>query len=103
MLEAFELLEYYEWIKSLIWLCRDEGKRQARVFLQHGLESLAVGALDDADMQFGLALKVSPNIARCLSSRKQRRLLEELALARCDKRLENIRRFSDLLDGLQKV
>ncbi len=66
VLEAFELLTFCEWIESLIGLCRDEDKRQARVFLQHGRESLAVGAWDYADMQFGLALKVSPNIARRL-------------------------------------
>ncbi len=93
----------WSFVELLIGELTDESKRQARVFLKQARELVAVGAWDEANMRLGLALKLSPNIADRLSKRQQRRLLEELTLARREKRLKNIQCLSDQLERRQKA
>ena len=53
-------------------------KRQARGLLREGLKLLRSGLVDDADLRFGAALKVNPQLVESLSRRRQRRLQSEL-------------------------
>lgn len=55
-----------------------EKKRQARGMLEHSQLLLRKGLIDQADIRFGAALKVYPQIVDCLSSRERRKLMLEL-------------------------
>jgi hypothetical protein len=56
-----------------------ERTRQARIFLNEGCRLLSKGLVDDADVRFGLALHLWPDIVDSLSKRQQRKLMTELA------------------------
>jgi hypothetical protein len=55
-----------------------ERKRQAKGFLKRGEELLGEGSVDEADVRFGLALQLWPDIVSHLSRRQCRRLKAEI-------------------------
>jgi hypothetical protein len=56
-----------------------EKKRQARGLLKRGLMLLREGRIDEADLRFGTALKVNPQIVNSLSKRQRRNTMLELS------------------------
>ncbi len=55
-----------------------ERKRQAKGFLKRGEELLGEGSVDEADVRFGLALQLWPDIVSHLSIKQCRRLKDEI-------------------------
>ncbi len=55
-----------------------ERERQARCFLKNGWSCLEKGFVHDADVRFGLALRMWPDVVSSLPKKQQKRLLEEL-------------------------
>ena len=56
-----------------------EQKRLAKRELEQGLSLLRRGRIDEADLRFGTALKLWPEIVASLSEQERRRLMAELA------------------------
>jgi len=57
-------------------------KRQAKLQLMQGLQLLDKKMFHEADIHFGAALRINPEIAHFLSKRKIRRVMEKLDVHR---------------------
>ncbi len=57
---------------------RAERRKQAKRLLRHGRELLRQGRREEADTQFGAAMKLNPRVVDVLSKRQQRKFLGEL-------------------------
>jgi hypothetical protein len=53
-------------------------RRDAKRFLKYGGELLAIGYVDEAEVQLGMACRIFPEIISSLSKSERRRLTEEL-------------------------
>ncbi len=80
-----------------------EAERQARHLLKNGWSLLENGLVHDADVRFGLALRLWPEVVSSLPKKQQKRLLEELESAGYDETPKNIKLVWIQLDRLRRA
>ncbi len=87
------LFHFFEWLFAILLTplldlfpghapklgIKREKKRQAKGLLKRGLMLLREGHIDEADVRFGAATKVYPQIEDSLSKRQRRNMMSELA------------------------
>jgi hypothetical protein len=78
-----------------------EGERQARQYLKDGRSLLRNASIHEADVRFGLALRLWPDVVASLPKKEQKRFLKELELIRPDEAFSNIQRVWIQLDRLR--
>jgi hypothetical protein len=77
-LDAFMLIWHATAESRAEYQVQREKKRQARRFLEAGRVLLGKGAIDEADLRFGIALRLWPDVVHHLSKKRCRMLADEV-------------------------